>query len=98
MERLPPASHSPISSAPPVQDHIEILPAAPDLNLPDPDVLVNQLGMLVTAADGESMRSEAHASNQGKQAAISLSLSRPRVDNVCYWIKRSKMCEGRSEI
>lgn len=59
------APHPSVTLAPPVQDSIETLPAAPDLNLPDPDVLVNQLGMLVTAAEGESMRNEPRT-NQGK--------------------------------
>jgi hypothetical protein len=45
---------------------MEGLPAAPDLNLPDPDVRVNQLGMLVTPAEDESMRNDEHSTNQGK--------------------------------
>lgn len=53
----------------PVPDPIETLPPAPDLNLPDPAVLVNQLGMLVTAAEGESMRNEQDTSNQGGQSS-----------------------------
>ena len=60
------APHPPVTSAPPVQVHMEGLPAAPDLNLPDPDVLVNQLGMLVTPAEDESMRNDEHSTNQGK--------------------------------
>ena len=63
------APHPPVTSAPPVQVSMEGLPAAPDLNLPDPDVLVNQLGMLVTAAEDESMRNEEHSTNQGKHMA-----------------------------
>ena len=59
------APHPTVTPAPQVQDTIETLPAAPDLNLPDPDVLVNQLGMLVTAAEGESLRNEPRT-NQGK--------------------------------
>ena len=60
-----PTSHQlPVTPATP--DAMENLPAAPDLNLPDPDVLVNQLGMLVTAAEGENMRNEPNSSNTGK--------------------------------
>ena len=69
VQNISTAPHHPVTSAPPVQVSIEGLPAAPDLNLPDPDVLVNQLGMLVTAAEDESMRDEEHSTNQGKQMA-----------------------------
>ena len=64
----------PIACAPatPVPTPIEDLPAAPDLNLPDPDVLVNQLGMLVTAAEGENMRTDPLPSNQSKDPTICL--------------------------
>ncbi|XP_028398675.1 LOW QUALITY PROTEIN: histone-lysine N-methyltransferase 2C-like [Dendronephthya gigantea] len=66
-QNVPAAVHPPVTCAPamPAPDPIETLPTAPDLNLPDPDVLVNQLGMLVTAAEGESMRNEQDSSNQG---------------------------------
>ena len=36
-----------------------------DLNIPDPDALVNQLDMLVTAAEGASARKESRPSSQG---------------------------------
>lgn len=37
-----------------------------DLNIPDPDALVNQLDMLVTAAEGENMRKENRSTSQGE--------------------------------
>lgn len=71
-----------ISSSPSIpttafsSESFDSLPAAPDLNLPDPDVLVNQLGMLVSAAEGEAMNNEQPTSNPGLIAFYDIFLTK----------------------